>query len=94
MRTPGNIAMHELVGTKVSVVAAPDRGIVGAAGAVAFETKNMLEIDRGGRRPRMLIPKAGAVLDVSWGGPGAGSARIRGDSIAKRPQDRPGRARA
>jgi ribonuclease P protein subunit POP4 len=83
----------------VRILEAPDRSHVGVAGRVVDESRNMLHIERcdgnsheSGNKPKTLkVPKSGAVFEFALGD--GNSVRVRGDSIAFRPEDRVKKAR-
>ncbi|MEM3712104.1 MAG: ribonuclease P protein subunit [Thermoproteota archaeon] len=86
MRTPGNLAYHELIGLPVKVL---DRegGSTALSGRVIWETKNTLIIlSEKGRC--LVIPKQHRVLIFKLGDK---DVVLRGESIAFRPEDRTGR---
>lgn len=53
--TPNNILRHELIGLNVRVAKSTDPTIQSVRGKVVDETRNMLTIDRRGKR--ILVPK-------------------------------------
>lgn len=86
MRSPSNLAYHELIGLPVNVVDLKTNSIM-VSGRVVWETKNMFTIvSREGRRLR--IPKRNRRfifrLDDT-------DVAVNGDSIVFRPEDRTGR---
>ena len=86
MRTPSNLAYHELNGLQVRVVN-PSSGSTLASGRVVWETKNTFTIlSEKGRR--LKIPKHGNRFIFKLG---AVEVAVNGGSIAFRPEDRTGR---
>jgi len=83
--TPANIAVHELIGLKVSVKKSLSLPYRGLRGTVVDETKNTLVL----RTPKgeKAVPKKGCVFECSL--PGGERAELDGSSIAYRPFDRP-----
>ena len=87
MRNETNLPKHELVGLRLRVVEAKDRGMIGMEGTVVDETRETLVIEEGRTR---IIPKRGALLEVTLDD--GSLALLRGDDIAYRPEDRVKRA--
>lgn len=86
MRTPSNLAYHELIGLPVNVVDLKSNSTM-ASGRVVWETKNTFTIVSGEGR-RLKIPKRNKRFvfrledtDVA----------VNGDSMVFRPEDRTGR---
>lgn len=86
MRTPGNLAYHELNGLQVRVVDLSSGSTV-ASGRVAWETKNTFTIITG-RGGRLTIPKHNKRFFFKLSGT---VVAINGDSIVFRPEERTGR---
>lgn len=96
----GDLHRRELVGLHARIVSSCNPEIVGAAGRVVGETRNMLAMQarrpagrRGAAAARArLYPKAGSVWRFCAPGdassPSAASAELDGSSIARRPEDR------
>ena len=91
MITERNVARHELIGLPVRVARSSDPSLIGAAGRVVDETRNMLALshDAGGRK--VWVPKQGCTFQFSL--PGGKSASIDGNDISFRPEDRVKRCR-
>lgn len=86
MRTPSNLAYHELIGLPVRVLN-PKNGTIALSGRVVWETKNTLIIvSEKGRR--LIIPKHHRVFVFKLGDK---EVALKGESIAFRPEDRTGR---
>ncbi len=86
MRTPGNLAYHELIGLPVKVLGS-ESGPALFSGKVVWETKNTLVIvSEKGRR--LTIPKKHRFFVFKLGDE---EVVLRGESIAFRPEDRTGR---
>lgn len=80
-----NLKCHELIGLEVEVVDHSDKGLVGLAGMVVWETKNMLLIESSGREVR--VPKHYAKFSFKL--PSSGSLVIvEGEEILERPEER------
>ncbi|MBO3754347.1 MAG: ribonuclease P protein subunit [Candidatus Brockarchaeota archaeon] len=86
MRTPSNLAYHELNGLQVRVVDLSSGSTV-ASGMVVWETKNTFTIISG-RGRRLTIPKHNKRFFFKLGGT---EVAINGASIAFRPEERTGR---
>lgn len=86
MRTPGNLAYHELNGLQVRVVDLSSGSTV-ASGRVVWETKNTFTI-MSARGRRLTIPKHNKRFFFKLGDT---EVAINGDSIAFRPEERTGR---
>ena len=96
----GDLHRRELVGLHARIVSSCNPEIVGAAGRVVGETRNMLAMQarrpagrRGAAAARArLYPKAGSVWRFCAPGDAssssAASAELDGSSIARRPEDR------
>jgi ribonuclease P protein subunit POP4 len=86
MRTPENIARHELIGLKVKVASSSNPGIVGTSGRVIDESRNTLTIERTGGSEMKLL-KEQCVLSfylpeqTKW-------VDVDGKVILARPEDR------
>ncbi|MBO3770120.1 MAG: ribonuclease P protein subunit [Thermoproteota archaeon] len=86
MRTPSNLAYHELIGLPVRVIDPKDNTTV-FSGKVVWETKNtLIIISEKGRR--LTIPKHHRVFVFKLGDK---EVVLKGESIAFRPEDRTGR---
>lgn len=86
MRTPSNLAYHELIGLPVRVLNS-EGGPTVFSGKVVWETKNTLVIvSEKGRR--LTIPKKHRIFVFRLGD---NEVALRGESIAYRPEDRTGR---
>ncbi|MCS7138585.1 MAG: ribonuclease P protein subunit [Crenarchaeota archaeon] len=86
MRTPSNLAYHELIGLPVRVLN-HEGGPTTFSGKVIWETKNTLIIlSEKGRR--LIIPKQRKVFIFKLGDK---DVALRGELLAFRPEDRTGR---
>jgi ribonuclease P protein subunit POP4 len=86
MRTPSNLAYHELIGLPVNVVDLKNNSPM-ASGSVVWETKNTFTIVSGeGRRLKIAKRNKRFVFKL-----GDADVAINGDSIVFRPEDRTGR---
>ncbi|MBO3833385.1 MAG: ribonuclease P protein subunit [Candidatus Brockarchaeota archaeon] len=86
MRTPDNLAYHELIGLPVKVLESED-GPTLFSGRVVWETKNTIVIvSEKGRR--LIVPKQHRLFIFRLG---EGEVALKGESIAFRPEDRTGR---
>jgi ribonuclease P protein subunit POP4 len=86
MMNARNLARHELIGLRVSVVRSPDRSVEGVLGTVAGESRNMLEIQKEGSGRTIRVAKQ--LCTFRFAIPGDGTADIEGRSIRFRPEDR------
>jgi ribonuclease P protein subunit POP4 len=84
VRTPGNLAQHELIGLPVRVVASSDRKQVGIRGRVVDETRNMLVIEKNDGKV-LRIAKAGRTFRFSLKG---AACEVEGRRIAFDPVER------
>ncbi len=91
MRTADNLPQHELVGLRLRVVRARDRGLIGMQGTVVDESREMLAVERDGNGGTALVPKRGSRFELQL--ENGSTAAIDGDAIAFRPEDRTKRAR-
>lgn len=83
MRTPGNLAYHELIGLPVRVLESQE-GPTLFSGRVVWETKNTIVIvSEKGRR--LIVPKQHRLFVFKIG---EEEVALRGESIAFRPEDR------
>lgn len=89
-RRPGgrNLPQHELIGLGVRVASAADPTHVGVSGTVVDESRNMISVDTG--KKVVKIPKKGTAFEFAAGD---GRARVAGDDITFRPEDRVKRCR-
>jgi len=79
-RTPENLPKHELIGLNVEVVEASNDNYIGISGEVLDETRDTLNIDG------KTVEKKSSVFLFEL--PTGEEVRIKGDLIAKRPEDR------
>jgi len=86
VRTPGNLAYHELLGLQVRVVDLRS-GLTMATGRVVWETRNTFTILSGKGR-RLTIPKHNKRFFFKLGG---ADVAVDGDSIVSGPEERTGR---
>jgi RNase P/RNase MRP subunit p29 len=86
MRTPSNLAYHELIGLPVKVIDLKT-SLLMASGRVVWETKNTFTIVSGEGK-RLKIPKRNKSFVFKLG---ENDVEIKGDSIVFRPEDRTGR---
>lgn len=86
MRTPSNLAYHELIGLRVKVVDL-NSGSTIASGRVVWETKNTFTI-LSERDRRLIIPKHNKRFFFKLEDT---EVAINGDSIVFRPEDRTAR---
>lgn len=84
-RSAKNLRCHELIGLEVEVLDHSDRGLVGLAGRVVWETKNMLVIESSGRE--VWVPKGFGKFSFKLPGRGA-PVVVDGWEIARAPEDR------
>ncbi|MEW6328933.1 MAG: ribonuclease P protein component 1 [Candidatus Micrarchaeota archaeon] len=95
MITRENILIHELIGLRASVVRSACRNLIGAAGLVVDETKNMLVLEaRGGAEKR--IPKNSCVFRFELPetrGKKNETADVDGALICYAPENRPKKIR-
>lgn len=82
-----NIRKHELIGLDVAVSAAADPSLVGLRGVVRDETRNTLVVETA--RGEKTVPKHGTTFTFDV----PGGARIVGDDLLFRPEDRIRKAR-
>ncbi|PYB67714.1 MULTISPECIES: ribonuclease P protein component 1 [unclassified Thermoplasma] len=73
------IYFDEFTGMDISVIDSPNRTEIGKKGLVSFETKNMLEIDTGGRRIKIAKHLRRFKINDRY---------VDGDLINMRPEDR------
>ncbi|MDO8633814.1 MAG: ribonuclease P protein component 1 [archaeon] len=81
--TQKNIFGHELVGLEVEVIESTDKNKKGMKGIVVDETKNVLTIEAGKQEKK--VPKKEAVFEFALG---SEKARVDGEKICFRPEDR------
>jgi len=79
-RTPENLPKHELIGLNVEVVEASNDNYIGISGEVLDETRDTLNIDG------KTVEKKSSVFLFEL--PTGEEVKIKGDLIAKRPEDR------
>lgn len=85
MITQDNITSHELIGLRARVASSASAQLVGMAGTVVYETKNMLLLETEGKT-RYVAKKA-----CTWEFDSDGAKiTVSGADIAKRPADRIG----
>jgi len=82
-----NLRKHELIGLPVVVSAATDPTLVGLRGVVRDETRNTLLVET--PRGEKTVPKHGTTFTFEV----PGGARVEGDDLLFRPEDRIKRAR-
>ncbi len=85
MITKENLAFHELIGTRATIVGSGNMGIIGVSGMVVDETKFMLALDT--KNGIKKFPKEVAHWRFSFEG---GEAEIDGTKLTKRPHERMG----
>lgn len=84
MRTPENLARHELIGLEVKIVSSPNAAMQGVEGKVVDETRNMLVIEKADGK-EVSVPKEGSVFSFVLGGE---RVKIDGCVLVGRPEDR------
>ncbi|MDO8339367.1 MAG: ribonuclease P protein subunit [Candidatus Burarchaeum sp.] len=84
MRTPANLAQHELMGLAVEVAGSADRKQKGVRGTVVDETKNMLAVELADGRV-VHIAKIGRTFRFNVGG---AKCEMDGSKIAFDPVER------
>ena len=80
---PENLIRHELIGVKVEVVDAHNRGMIGMKGIVVDETKGMVSVKTANGEKK--IEKNGSVFRFSLPD---GKVRVDGDLLVARPEER------
>ncbi len=80
---PENLIRHELIGMKVEVIDAHNRGMIGMKGIVVDETKGMISVrtEIGEKK----IEKGGSVFQFNIP---SGKVRVNGDLLVARPEER------
>lgn len=78
-RTPENLPKHELIGLKAEVEEHTDQNLEGLEGTVVDETKNFLVIEG----KKVEKKEATFVFELE-----ESKVRVKGQIIAKRPEDR------
>ena len=79
-RTPENLPKHELIGLQVEVVEASNDNYIGISGEVLDETRDTLNIDG------KTVEKKSCVFLFEL--PTGEEVKIKGNVIAKRPEER------
>ena len=82
-----NLRKHELIGLPVLVSASTDPTLVGLRGVVTDETRNTLLVETAKGEKR--VPKHGTAFTFEV----QGGARVAGDDLLFRPEDRIKKAR-
>lgn len=85
--TPENCKAHELIGLKVKVIKSSDKAREGISGIVVDETQNTFKISgkHNACEKEFIIPKKECEFEFELGDE---KVIIKGNEIAKRPQDR------
>ncbi len=85
--TKENLSAHELIGLKVKVIKSSDNARIGISGIIVDETQNTLKIQgkHNGKQKEFIIPKKECEFEFEIGDE---KVIIKGNEIAKRPQDR------
>lgn len=83
VRTPQNIARHELIGLEIEVVEAKNKSLIGRKGAIVDETRDTLKIQEKGKTITMM--KNAIVFRTKIGGK---TVEIDGSCLMGRPEDR------
>jgi ribonuclease P protein subunit POP4 len=81
-----NIMIHEFIGLEVEIAKSTCRNLIGKRGRVVNESKNAIEIEKGG--VTKLIPKRTSTFRFHLPG---GSVEVEGRLIEYKPEDRPRR---
>ena len=84
MITPNNLIYHELIGLDVVVEDNTTRSMIGIAGKVTDETRNMLVIEE--RGVEKMIPKSQSVFIFRL--PDGAGVRVEGKLLTARPENR------
>jgi ribonuclease P protein subunit POP4 len=79
-----DIVRHELIGLNASIAKSTDPAVVGFSGMVVGETRNMLDIEAGGKTKR--FPKAGCTFLFTL--PDGTKVSVEGGLLVARPEDR------
>ncbi|HDM35713.1 MAG TPA: ribonuclease P protein component 1 [Candidatus Syntrophoarchaeum butanivorans] len=87
--TPDNLIYHELIGLDVVVEDNTNPSMIGIAGKVVDETRNMLVIEENG--VEKMIPKSQSTFLFRL--PDGQGVRVEGRLILARPEDRTGKLR-
>ena len=70
----------EFIGTKIKIIGATNKSLIGLEGSVLDETKNSFKIKNSNQEEKTVLKK-GAVFMID-------SIIIKGDEIIKRPEER------
>jgi len=87
--TPNNLIYHELIGLDVVVEANTATSMIGIAGKVTDETRNMLVIEK--RGVEKMVPKSQSVFCFRMAD--GSDVRVEGKLLLARPEDRTGKLR-
>lgn len=79
-----SVARLELIGLEARVVNSSDPGLIGLAGRIVDETRNMLVVECAGGDK--MVPKAAAVLRITL--PSGEEIEVDGAEIVARPEER------
>ncbi|MEM4311439.1 MAG: ribonuclease P protein component 1 [Nitrososphaerales archaeon] len=82
--TPSNLIYHELIGLKVRVYNSPNKYLLGLIGKVAYETKNMLLLEKDGKIKK--IPKFPNIFEFYLDD--NTKVYVNGRDLLSRPEDR------
>lgn len=74
---------HELIGLKMKVIDAENKGLIGMEGKIVDETRNMLTIDQNGSLKKLV--KSQIVMQLNHKGK---KYQIDGKLLVNRPEDR------
>ena len=82
--TPKNLVRHELIGLRAKVSSSSNKSMIGTAGKVVNETKNMLVL----RTARGIRKIGKTTSDFIFTLPDRRKVEVRGKIIEMRPEDR------
>ncbi|MDY6966354.1 MAG: ribonuclease P protein component 1 [Halobacteriota archaeon] len=82
--TPKNLIYHELIGLSLSVHTSTNKSLIGLAGKVVDETRNMLIIETG--KGEKKVPKSCSTFKFTL--PTGTDVKVDGKLLVMRPEDR------
>jgi ribonuclease P protein subunit POP4 len=88
-RNKRNILFHELIGLRVTILKSMDPSLEGLSGTVYWETSRTLWIRVNSKVVKVL--KNGSIFAFEL--PGGGIARVKGEELLGRPEERAARMR-
>jgi ribonuclease P protein subunit POP4 len=85
MITAKNLLFSTLIGLQAEIVNSSQRKLIGLKGTIIDETKNMIEIESGGRAVK--VPKNSSIFRII--AEDGEAVDVRGSDISFRPHERP-----